>query len=218
MFSNGRYIGPWYQQADPPGGTGSSTPPDPPENPPKPADPLAELTPEQQAALDRRTAAARREGESTGKTKAAQEAQAAADADKAERERKEQEARGEFDKVRQSIEVERDGFKADLDTTKGRLDRALELLKSGVQGKVDSLTKADPELAKAFPADADVLDQIAWLDDPRTKAVIDRVDAEVKQATAPKGNGRSAQAADGQNPVAEEKARREFARQNRTEF
>ena len=97
MFKDGRYIGPWLQVNDPPGGSGDPPKPDPdpkpdPE-PPKPADPLDGLTPEQRKAVNAIAAAARREGETTGRTAAETAAAAKLTADKVKREQDDEVAR-----------------------------------------------------------------------------------------------------------------------------
>jgi sugar-specific transcriptional regulator TrmB len=185
MFARGRYIGPWMQSnegAAGGGGTGQEQNQNPPANQTQQQqnqnqdDPLDGLTEAQRKEIDRRMRAARKDGETAGKTAAQTEAEAAAEAARTERERNEQAARGEFDQVKSSLERERDGWKTKADEFKIRADRAIALLESRVEGQLKRLTERDADLAKAFPADADVLDQIAWLEDPRTKRIIDADD------------------------------------------
>ncbi len=137
---------------------------------PKPTGPT--FTAEQEAEINRRMAATRKQAEADAKRKFDSDAETRQKDADAEAERKRQEAAGEFDKVKVSLEGERDSFKSRAETAEARAERAIELLRGGIADKVKTLTERDAELAKAFPADADVLDQIAWLDDPRTKRVL----------------------------------------------
>ena len=173
MFRNGRYVGPWMQANDPAGGGGNppTPPPDPKPNP-EPAKPALRdsLTEDQRRELDSQIAAARRQAETDARTKFdADAAKVKADAD-VEAKRLADIAKGDFETVKASLEGERDTFKVQAETEKSRADKAVELLSGQVADRVKELPTA---IADQFPKDADVLDQIAWLDDPRTKAVIE---------------------------------------------
>lgn len=57
------------------------------------------------------------------------------------------------------------------------------LIKPIVTERLDALKAASATVAEGFPTDADVLTQLAWLDDPRTKALIAQGTAKVESYT-----------------------------------
>ncbi len=83
------------------------------------------------------------------------------DAETRNRERLEQEKRGEFDKVRQSLETERDEAKAALADRDAKVasyeklaTKRVEAVKAGIPA----------EALEDFPDDADALEQLTWLE------------------------------------------------------
>jgi hypothetical protein len=132
-------------------------------------DPLKGLTPEQRKAVDRhadsKAAAARRDTEAAVKQRIESEQAEKKRLEDESRERDEATKRGEFDKVKTSLEGERDTFKSQAETEKQRAERAIALLTGQIKSRVDALPD---RLKDTFPKDADPLEQIEWLDDPRT--------------------------------------------------
>lgn len=151
------------------GGAGSGESGDKP-NGEKPAAPT--YSDEQQRDIDRRIAAARRQAEADAKARLEQTAAEKAEAERVERERKAAEERGEFDKVRQSLEAERDTFKTDAQAKAERLERYEAVIGPLVAERLEAVKAASPDVAEGFPKDADTLSQLDWLNDPRTKALI----------------------------------------------
>lgn len=138
-------------------------------------DVLAGLTDAQRQEINRRAADARRDGERTAAAKLKADADKAKADEDAKREADEATARGEFDRVREALERDRDTYKADADTKQARLDRATRLLTGQLTAKVAALkgTPLEQHYAAAYPDDdADPLDRLAWLDDPRTVAAL----------------------------------------------
>lgn len=84
------------------------------------------------------------------------------DADaKAEADRKAAEDRGAFEEVKQSLTKERDDAKAAETELRGKVDRYEALTKS----RVDAIKGELPaEAVEDFPAEADAIDQLEWLD------------------------------------------------------
>ena len=109
------------------------------------------FTPEQQELINKRIASARREGRTAAESEAAE---AKRKADEATANQKLIEA-GEFDKVRQSLESERDAATTERDSLKSRLETALTL----IGATVDQEWKAAPEaVTKLYKGeDTDVL-------------------------------------------------------------
>lgn len=173
--------------------------PEPKPEEPKPA-PTAEPKPEPpkvpddvQKLIDAAAAAARKEGEKAGKAAvetAAAEAKRIADE---EAQRQKDIDAGEFGKVRESLERERDGFKTRADEAEGVIAKYDAILAPLVKERLDAIKAADADVAKGFPADAPLLDQLAWLDDPRTKALLAKQDQHRENLSrfpsTPKPNG-----------------------------
>lgn len=129
------------------------------------------FTPEQQAEIDRRAAAARKEGETAGK-KAADDAIAAAKAKADEdAERTRQIAAGEFDKVRGDLEskvatltTERDGFKKRYEDALAQIEPGVAAKWKDVPAEVVALYTGaddDPIAKAAFLAKSEPLIQLA---------------------------------------------------------
>lgn len=145
---------------------------------PKPAGPTPPtFTADQEKEINGRIAAARRQAEADAKAKFEQTATERSEAEKAERERKEAEARGEFDTVKASLETDAKTHKERADAAEAKAATYEELIAPIVTERLDALKAASADVAKGFPTDASVLDQLAWLDDPRTKALIAQQDA-----------------------------------------
>lgn len=150
-------------------------------------DPLAGLSPEAKAAvqkqIDAAAASARKAGEKAGKTEAEQAAAAKAAADREAAEQAEAIKRGEFDTVKASLERERDA-------EKGKTERVLKIALADLPDRIKALDDlGDKELSAAFAAITDPIDQLEWLNDARTKAAM-RVARESKEAEAAKGKPR----------------------------
>lgn len=143
---------------------------------PKPVAPT--YTDEQQRDIDRRMAATRKQAEADARAKFEQTATEKAEAEKVERERKEAEARGEFDSVKTSLETEAKTHKERADAAEAKATQYESLITPIVTERLETLKAASADVAKGFPADAPVLDQLAWLDDPRTKALIATQDSQ----------------------------------------
>ncbi len=115
------------------------------------------FTAEQQAAINKLIGDARKEGRTSAE-------QAAADAEtarQAEATRQADIAKGDFEKVKTDLESERDGFKTERDTLAGKVERYEALTKS----RVDAIKGELPaEATEDFPAEADAIDQLEWLD------------------------------------------------------
>jgi len=164
----------------------------------KPDDPLAGLTDAQKAVIQRQidsaASAARKAGEQSGLTKAQQDANAKAESDRIAKEQADAIKAGEFETAKGLIEKDRDDAKAEAKTHADKLERAENVLKNVVADRKKALdATGDKELIGAFPADADPLAQLEWLDDPRTKAAMKTAAAEkaeiVRVPGTPKPNG-----------------------------
>ncbi len=81
---------------------------------------------------------------------------------KAEADRKEAEARGEFDTVKQSLAKERDDAKAELAAVLEKIGKYEGITTTRIDALKAELPK---EVLDKFPADADPLDQLVWLED-----------------------------------------------------
>lgn len=151
-----------------------------------------EFTPAQQKELDRIAAAARKEGRDAANQAAADKAAA----DKATKDAADAEARGEFDTVKGTLQKSIDDLTTDRDTLKAKVESYDAILTPLVKERHDALKAADAEVAQGFPADADPLTQLAWLDDPRTKAVLAKQDERADalrlwpNTPPPNGNGK----------------------------
>lgn len=127
------------------------------------------LTDDQRRELDTQIAAARRQAEADAKTRFESDAaRAKADAD-ATADRQKQIDEGKFSEAKASLEGERDTFKSQAEAEKSRADRAIKLLEGQIADRVKALPTA---IAEHYPKDVDVLDQIAWLEDPVRKQAI----------------------------------------------
>ncbi len=115
------------------------------------------FTAEQQSVLDKLIGDARKDGKTIAE-RAATDAKAQADADRL---RVEQEAKGEFDKVKQSLIEERDAVKTDKNEMAAKVAsyeklalKRVEAVKAGIPA----------EALDDFPDDADALEQLTWLE------------------------------------------------------
>jgi hypothetical protein len=98
---------------------------------------------------------------SEGKTVAEQAAAQAEQDRQAEAARQAEIEKGNFEGVKASLEQERDGFKSERDTLAGKVDRYEALTKT----RVDAIKGELPaEAVEDFPAEADAIDQLEWLD------------------------------------------------------
>jgi hypothetical protein len=109
------------------------------------------------------------------------------------RERDEAEKRGEFDKVRVSLETERDTFKATAATLAERVEQYESLAMKRVDALKDELKLPD-EVMKRFPADADALAKLSWLEEQGELAKLYRTQQGgpkdgVKHPETPDANG-----------------------------
>lgn len=69
--------------------------------------------------------------------------------------------KGNFEKVKTDLETERDGFKTERDQLTAKVDRYEALTKT----RVDAIKGELPaEAVEDFPADADAIDQLEWLE------------------------------------------------------
>ena len=140
-------------------------------------DPLKDLPEAARAAMQRSidaaAKAARLEGERAGKV-AAEEAAASAKATAdAEAERQRAIDAGNFDEARKGFETTIATVSGEKETLAGKLARAESVITAVLADRVKALEElGDTDLMAAFPKDADPLDQLEWLDDPRTKAAI----------------------------------------------
>jgi len=115
------------------------------------------FTAEQQKEMNRIAAAAKREGQEAAERKMADEAQAAKD----ERNRKAAEERGEYDKVKASIEAERDTEKKARVAAEKRMADYVKDITPDVTARWDALPD---EVKPLYPgADDDVLGKAAFL-------------------------------------------------------
>jgi hypothetical protein len=145
---------------------GDPKPGDPkPDDAPKPPDPLAGLSPEVrasvQAQIDAAAAAARRDGEKAGLTKAQQDAAAKAEADRIAAERQAEIDKGNFAAVKTSLETERDALKGERDDYKAKYEAALAEIEPGVKAQWDALPK---EVTALYAGDeADPFGKLAFI-------------------------------------------------------
>lgn len=148
-------------------------------------DVLAGLTDAQRQEINRRAANARRDGEQSAAAKLKADADKAKADEDAKREADEAAKRGEFDKVREGIERERDDFKGKAETAQQRADWATGVLADQLADRVKALD-ADPDLAKAYKADFpdgqehDLREQMKWLAHPGTKSALAKATAETQ--------------------------------------
>lgn len=187
----------------------TATPPstgDKGKEPEKP--PAVTFTAEQQAEINRLMGAARKEGRDA----ADEAARKKAEKDRADKDAADAEARGEFEKVKGTMQQSIDSLTGERDALKAQVDSYVALVAPIVADRLAALKAADAEVARGFPADADPLAQLAWLDDPRTKALLakqaERADALSSWRNTPKPNGDPT----GQN---DEQARRAMSRMYR---
>lgn len=149
----------------------SPTPEPKPTPEPQPTAPT--LTPEQEKEVNGRIAAARRQAEADAKAKFDKDAADRAEADRVDKERKDAEAKGEFDKVRTSIEAERDTFKTEAMTAKERNAKYEEVIGPIIEERLKPFEALnDKDLMADFPKDADALTKLAWLNDPWKQKLI----------------------------------------------
>jgi len=98
--------------------------------------------------------------------------------------------KGEFQTLAEKRKEEADAARADAESKGKTLERASAVLKSVVAARIKELEALeDKDLLAAFPKDADPLDQLEWLDDPRTKSAM-RVASEEKKVTDANGKPR----------------------------
>lgn len=170
------------------GGGGNPPNPEPkPEEKPKQPDPLDGLSDEQrklvQERIDSAAAKARRDGEKAGLTKAQQDAAAKAEEERVAKEQADAIAKGEFDKVKTELEGK-------AKTAEERLAKANEVIVGVLADRFKELeATGDADLIAAYPKDADPLDRLAWLNDPRTKRAM-AVAAEEKRVADAKDKPR----------------------------
>lgn len=127
------------------------------------------FTPEQQKHIAKLVGDARKEG----KSKAEQDAISKKEEDRIAAELKLEEEKGNFAAVKTALETDRDKHKTEAETTAQQLADAEEQLASVVVDKLKALEETgDKDLVAAFPKDAKPLEQLKWLNDPRTKAAI----------------------------------------------
>lgn len=123
-----------------------------------------------------------KELETLRKEKAEREsAKAAADEEEARK-------KGEFESLATKRAEELKAAMADKETTAKELERATRHLQSVIDGLVKELEATeDKDLIAGFPKDAPLLDQIDWLDDPRTKAAIKAATGKTETKRVPGG-------------------------------
>jgi len=81
--------------------------------------------------------------------------------------------KGQFETLAATRKQEADEAKADAEAKGKKIERADAVLKSVVAARVKDLESLDDkDLTAAFPKDAEPLEQLEWLDDPRTKAAM----------------------------------------------
>jgi len=113
-------------------------------------------------------------------------AKAAADEEDAKR-------KGEFQTLAEKRAEELKAAMADKETTAKELERATRHLQSVIDARFKELEATeDKDLIAGFPKDKPLLDQIEWLDDPRTKAAMRvaataKADAEAQKKRVPGG-------------------------------
>ncbi len=94
---------------------------------------------------------------------------------KAKAEQDEAVKRGEFDKVKASIEEQRDAAKSEADSLKSRVEQYEALMARQLAARKVEL-KLPEEIMKRFPADADVLTQLEWLEEKAADIAIIRAE------------------------------------------
>lgn len=156
---------------------------------PKPDDPLNGLSDVQKAAIqkqiDTASAAARRDGEKAGLTKAQQDAAAKTEEDRVKREQDDAVKRGEFDGVKTSLEQARDAAKAEADAKAGKLTRAETAVATIVADRIKELDALkDAELSAEFAAITDPIDQLEWFGKASTKRALANAGEAQKVANA----------------------------------
>lgn len=139
---------------------------------PEPTQTGPTFTDEQQKVIDGRIAAARRQAEADAKKRIEAEAEERRKAEETDRERKAAAERGEFDTVRASLETERDTIKGERDALTERIGKYDAALKPVIEGQLKTLQEIDKDAAAGFPAEADALVQLDWLNDPRTQRLM----------------------------------------------
>lgn len=138
------------------------------------------FTTEQQAAINKMIGDARRDGRKAAETDAERKRRESDES----RERDEQIKRGEFDAVRTGLETK----VTELSTVKDTLAQTLTAYETEFAPVIAAKLAAVPETAKAgFPQDASPLEQLKWLNDPRTVALIEREAETQKIADARNG-------------------------------
>ena len=91
---------------------------------------------------------------------------------------------GEWERLATEREAKLASTAQERDALKATIESYDTLLGPLVKERLDAIKAANADVAKGFPADAPLLAQMAWLDDPRTKAVIGQAD---KKADALRG-------------------------------
>lgn len=175
------------------GGTGGDeTPPEgtPPEGgEPKP--PAVTFDASQEAEVNRRIAAARKQAEAEAKRKVETEAEAKRKAEEEERQRQAQIAAGEFDKVKADYEATIASLSTESTTAAERItayEAAITPLVDALKGELPAEALAD------YPEAADAVTRLGWLQARKTLVSALRPDSLVVVARTPKtpipeGNG-----------------------------
>jgi hypothetical protein len=136
---------------------------DPPERKDPPADPLAGLTDEQKQAVQRIAAAARKDGEKDGRTKAETALEEAKRLAKEEADRQKLIDAGEFDKVRQELEGKVTAVSGANETLAQENADLREAITPLVEALRKELTDLKPEAVKDEPADLSPVQALKWL-------------------------------------------------------
>ena len=138
------------------------------------------------AERDARKAAEKAAKDAATELETLRQEKAAAAAAKAAADEADAAKRGEFEALATKRKQEADEAKADAEAKGSKLTRAETLLKAVIADRVKEIeATGDKDLIAAFPRDAEPLDQIEWLDDPRTKAALKAAseDKKVNDAT-----------------------------------
>lgn len=154
-------------QSDPPPG-GGNPPATPPADPKPPEPPKVEFTAEQQAKVNDIEARVRKDTEDRVRAALKAEADETKRKADADAQRKRDADAGEFDKVRQSLESERDTAKASLDAANAEL----ETLRTYVTADIKAALKDLPKALLAFDPgdDAPIQARLDWLTKAKTSA------------------------------------------------
>lgn len=144
------------------------------------------FTAEQQDHLNRLVGKARQDGEAAGRTAAEQAATAKATEERTAAERKRQLDAGEFDKVKTSLETDIATVTRERDALAAEVDELTQALGPVVTDRLKLLDDADK---LGYPKDQPLVKQLAWLNDPRTAAMLERA-AEEQRVTEAKGGFR----------------------------